>query len=176
MPHVKPVPRFPDLYSRTHSVRKFCATWVEWSLQRNLAELSCVWWEESDSARPCQCPHSIQYHQEKGYSVCALLIPSCSGLSLGTGTELHRLCDPGHFSGPEMPLYDHPGDGGLLEAEAQGRWANSSMHWTLSLVHQGVVRDNSVTFTGPISFSWLYMLPDPKYRGWEHKVRIWGPK
>lgn len=76
MAQVKPTPRFLDPNSRSSSMTKFCATWVEWSLQGNLAEWSCcMWWEESYSAKLCQCPDSIKCHQEKGYSVYALLIP-----------------------------------------------------------------------------------------------------
>lgn len=43
--------------------------------------------KKATQAKPCQCPDSIKYHQEKGDSVCVLLIPSCSHAAPG---DWHR--------------------------------------------------------------------------------------
>lgn len=52
-------------------------------------------------------------------------------------------------------LYAQPGDGGLLEAEAQSWWVSSAMRLALLQAHPGTVRDSDskAIFTGPELFS-----------------------
>lgn len=102
------------------------------------------------------------------FSLCTshpFLISACYwGLAQnGTGW------DPERSSGPETLLYHYPGDGGLLEAEAQSRWASSSMLLAAPLAHWGTGRDSDwVTgfLTDPTLFSWPYVFPYPKFRNW----------
>lgn len=65
---------------------------------------SCTWWEESYSAKPCQCPDSIKHHQEKGYSVCALLIFLLSGCHWGLAQNPHWLWSRAFFWARDAPV------------------------------------------------------------------------
>lgn len=120
MARLKPVPRFLDPHPRTHSMKKFCATWVEWSLQKKFgrAELHVIERQLLSQALPV--PDSIKYHQEEGYSVCALLTPSFSPAVMG----LAQNCtdhDEGPSSGPETPLSVGPPRRWRLEPRHMGR-------------------------------------------------------
>lgn len=121
MAQVKLVPRFPDLYSRTHSMKKFCATWRNNHYRR-------IWqsWAACDgkkapqpSLASAQIPLNIIRKRATQFMRFSSL--PALGLSLGTGTELHRLWS-GHFSGPEMPLSERsprgwrPAGGKLIHA------------------------------------------------------------
>lgn len=65
---------------------------------------SCTWWEESYLAKPCQCPDSIKHHQEKGYSVCALLIFLLSGCHWGLAQNPHWLWSRAFFWARDTPV------------------------------------------------------------------------
>ena len=54
----------------------------------------------------------------------------------------HTDGDPGPSSGPETPPSIHWWDGGLLEAEAQGRWARSSTQTAWPLAYPSAVGDS----------------------------------